>query len=98
MFDQVSVIVMEVRLSPRIKKHVAARTAACKCLQCDQPTYRRGLCTSHYSQFRTALQELPKKERQVLECKLIEKGEVAEDRQGQRLHSVNVFRQLAEMA
>lgn len=92
--SEASVIVMEVQLTPKVRKRVAERTEAGKCLKCDCEVHRRGLCTKHYSQFRTALLERPKKERPAIEAKLIERGDVAKDRQGQR-SVVNEFREFA---
>ena len=90
-----SVIVMEVRLSAKVKKHVDSRLEAGKCLHCDQPAERRGLCWCHYGRFRTALQEQPKRTRGELEVKMIEQGMVAGERQGHRPNVVNVFRNFA---
>lgn len=93
---ETSVIVMAVQLSRKVQKLIEDRTRSKKCLQCDNPAWRRQLCTCCYGRFRAALSEVPKKERPALEAKMIERGMVAEDRQGQRHDVVNVFRQFAE--
>ena len=93
---EVSVVVMDVKLSAKVKKQVDDRLGAGKCLQCEKPVYRRGLCSCHYGRYRTALQEQPKKARGELEARMIEKGMIASDRQGHRPNVVNVFRDFAE--
>lgn len=93
---EVSVVVMDVKLSTKVKKQVESRLESGKCLQCDSPIHRRGLCTCHYGRYRAALQEQPKKVRGELEARMIEKGMVAHERQGHRPNVVNVFRDFAE--
>jgi hypothetical protein len=59
----VSVIVMEVRVSPKVRKQIEERVTQGKCLHCERDIYRRGLCTTHYTRYRTAIQELPSAQR-----------------------------------
>jgi hypothetical protein len=92
---EASVIVMEIQLSRKVQKLIEDRTKEGKCLQCEREAWRRQLCTRCYHRFRAAIQERPKKERPAIEAKMIERGMIAEDRQGQRTDVVNVFRQFA---
>jgi hypothetical protein len=94
--SEVSVIVMEVRVSPRIRKTVEQRDSAGLCLLCENKAIRRGLCSCCYGRYRAAISERPKKDRAALEAKLIEAGKIIENRQGFRRDVVNVFRQFAK--
>lgn len=51
---------------------------------------RRGLCTQHYNQFRTALTSVPAVDRRSFEDRLVESGRLLPSRQGQR-NVENVF-------
>lgn len=93
--SEASVIVMAVRLSPRVRKRVEERIRAGKCLHCDEASYRRGLCMTHYWQWRSAMLDTPKRERPAREAKLIESGRLAENRQGKKPGIVNLFREIA---
>lgn len=90
---EVSLVVMEVRVSPKVKKRIAERAEQGVCLHCGKPIYRRGLCTTHYTRFRTSLLELPKQQRPDHEAKMLELGQIVE--RGARRVAVNEFRQLA---
>jgi hypothetical protein len=93
--SQVSVIVMAVRVNPRVRKVVEQRDTAGLCLLCDEKAVKRGLCHCHYKRYRAAMYELPKRERPNVEARLIEAGKLIENRQGQRRDVINVFRQFA---
>lgn len=95
MFSEASVIVMDVQVSRKIQRHVEDRVKCGKCLECDQPIHRRGLCTLHYSRFRTALLEQPKSRRPSTEAKYIERGMIAGEGVVRQISVGNIYRDIA---
>lgn len=45
-----------------------------KCLQCEKPVHRRGLCTTHYSRYDNARKRLSGEQQRVFEETLVKAG------------------------
>lgn len=57
-----------------------------KCVVCEVEVEgrRRGLCTTDYNRFLSAIRQLPSEKREMFESKLIERGRLLPSKQGQR--------------
>lgn len=91
---EMSVMVMEARPKPGLKRIVEERDDSGLCLLCDQPARKRGLCTCHYGRWRTARLEHSKREaeRLAFDAQQIRDGKLLPDRQGRKRNCVNEYR------
>lgn len=83
-FFEVSVMVMEAKPKPGIRKQVEERHEQGVCLLCEKRAWKRGVCTTHYSRWRTARADVPNRERPAFDAQQIRDGKLLPDRQGQR--------------
>lgn len=67
------------------------------CIMCDKPAHRRGLCTTHYSRFRTKYVAIKEAggDAQEFDRVAVAAGMIAEDRKGQK-PTENEFDDIAE--
>lgn len=71
----VSLIAMDVTPTPKAKKHIQEKVSAGKCLCCDKPLLKRGLCYQCYYKWRRVRSELQTKTKQAeFDAKLIRIG------------------------
>jgi hypothetical protein len=91
---EMSVMVMEARPKPGLKKIVEERDESGLCLLCDRPALKRGLCTCHYGRWRTARAEHSSREceRLAFDAKQIRDGKLLPNRNGQPRSFVNEYR------
>jgi hypothetical protein len=89
---EMSVIVMDVRPKPGLKRLVEERDEQGVCLLCAKEAWKRGLCTTHYGRWRAARGEQPKHKQAAFDAQQIRDGKLLPDRQGQKLDVVNEYR------
>lgn len=65
------------------RKRINEKNAAKKCLLCDEPQFRRELCSHHTWLHRIEMLQVPKERRHVHEIKKIRLGLIGASRQGQ---------------
>lgn len=88
---EMSVMVMDVRPKPGLKRLVEERDERGVCLLCEKEAWKRGLCTTHYGRWRAARSELNKTQQVTFDAQQIRDGKLLPDRQGQR-DVVNEYR------
>lgn len=66
----------EVTAKKSLQAIVKERVRSNKCLVCDGPCERRGLCQRHYATFLRQLRERPRDERVAYEEALIREGKI----------------------
>lgn len=65
------------------RKRINDKRAANRCLLCDEPIHRRGLCGSHYwSEYRLPILSTPPNRRHIAEAKLVREGKLLANNQG----------------
>lgn len=64
------------------RKRINDKRAANKCLLCDEDSHRRGLCSSHYWEYRLLILSTPLNRRHLVEAKLIREGKLRANNQG----------------
>ncbi len=83
----------EATIKRSISKSVVERAKSGNCLHCDKAASRRGLCVTHYFEFRRTLLSLPMAERADWEVQQIRDGRILIVGHVARLKSSNVFRE-----
>ncbi len=82
----------EVTAKRTVEKTVKEKVQAGKCLLCDSPgDSNRGLCCSHYFEFRRKLLSLPKSKRLAFESEQIREGRILASGQLRELKTVDAF-------
>lgn len=91
-FEGVSIVVIDAKPRLGIRKKVLVRVKSNTCLCCEQKATRRGLCKTCYFRFRAAYLSFIKREQPNFEAKMIRAGKLLPTRQGQRIRSLNPFK------
>lgn len=86
-FFGATLMIVDAKPSSKFRKRVNARHAAGKCLKCekDAANGRRGLCVTHYFQFRTSYYKLPLNERPLFEVKEVKNGKILPAQPGKKV-------------
>lgn len=80
----ITVMALDTKPRPGIRKRVQSRIEEGLCLQCDAEAERLGCCGHHYRKFHTEMNELPLNEREMFKAREIRAGRIAGSRQGER--------------
>lgn len=64
------------------RKRISEKQTAGKCLLCEEPIHRRGLCGSHYWAYRLTMLQTQPNRRHVVEAKAIREGMILASNQG----------------
>lgn len=83
--------VLDVKPGKKVMEHVVARVKAGKCLHCDKPASRRGLCGTHYFAYRRAKAGKTRAEAIELDTKAIQAGKILPDGMTRQIRSPNPF-------
>ena len=78
-----------------IARAIWERAKTGKCLHCDLPAYRRGICYRHYYQYKTNLRSTPRDRRKLFHDTAVREGKILPNRQGQRPNAEDVFEDVA---
>lgn len=85
---------LEMAGTERAKARVKAKTKAQKCLMCDRDAVEgmRGLCVTHYNQFRVAKRKYPAGKKQAaFDAEQVRAGRILESRRGRHPVTPNPF-------
>jgi hypothetical protein len=94
---QREIVVMQAEPTPKAKKHIAARVAAGKCLCCENPALKRGLCYQCYYKWRNARNTLgTAAKKAAFDSKLIRLGKLLHQQAVRAFKACNVFASAAE--
>jgi len=87
------IIAMVASAKPKrsIAKEVQERVRSRKCLQCDRPGEKRGLCSQHYQAFMGLYHRTPDNEKAALEDENIREGRILACGEQRKLKSNNPF-------
>lgn len=93
----VALVVMNVNVGPKIKKQIAEKVQSNKCLCCDKPMLKRGLCYQCYYAWRRERNRLTSKAKQVeFDALLIRKGRLLDQQAVRDYKGHSVFTSAAE--
>lgn len=91
------IVVMAAEPTPKAKKHIAAKVKSGKCLCCDKPALKRGLCHQCYYLWRTTRRGLGSAaKRAAYDSKLIRIGRLLAAQAVRAFKSESVFSKAAD--
>ena len=83
--------VLDVQPPRKVAEKIKGRIQAGKCLLCDKPATRRGLCVEHYFAFRRALVGLSKGEVEKLKNRSVLAGKILPANYARKVKRPNPF-------